>query len=306
MDQFIARWREQRAAGLEIRLGNNAWRNLSVSLSKRGHLEESVQAAQDAVHQYPESEFSHQTFLGATQNSKDWDLLRQECERWFEQHPDDVGTWARLSLSYVHPSLAPAMQDPELGLEAAETAMQLSEGNSTEALHSLGHALALNERFYEAIDHTQKLIRLVPENEHYRTDLLYYQRATGVVEIAREGLNSWLQRHPEDTQLWNELAWSYVDPAVDSAKQDPEQGLEAAEIALELSESKDPAILDTYAHALFLNDRIDEAIDAETQAINLAPEGSSDKALFQQTLTRFRNALKNQAPKTPTPTPRKN
>ena len=56
--------------------------------------------------------------------------------------------------------------------------------------------------------------------------------------------------------------------------------------ALELQESAH--ILDTYAQALFINGRVNEAIEAEKRALAMNPE---DRQIYQEQLEKFERAL---------------
>jgi tetratricopeptide (TPR) repeat protein len=51
-----------------------------------------------------------------------------------------------------------------------------------------------------------------------------------------------------------------------------------------------PHIWDTLAEALFVNGRIEEAIAAEQQALDMNPE---DRKIYEEQLEKFRKALQN-------------
>lgn len=85
----------------------------------------------------------------------------------------------------------------------------------------------------------------------------------------------------DDGPALNELAWAVVDPdAIKDAKPDAKVlrvAVEAAKKANELTESKDPNILDTFAQATFLSGNIDEAIKLQEKAVKLNPQDAELK-----------------------------
>ncbi len=84
----------------------------------------------------------------------------------------------------------------------------------------------------------------------------------------------------------NELAW-FLLTTDDISFHDPVEALPIAEEAVLASQMKRPALIDTYAEALFQNDRIKEAVDAERQAVSLRPKD----AFLQGQLEKFERAL---------------
>ena len=78
------------------------------------------------------------------------------------------------------------------------------------------------------------------------------------------------------TNDWNALAffsWRiFHDRAIKPQLRDRALALAAAERALQLTEGKDPTVLDTYARALWENDRRSEAIEHERKAVELCKE----------------------------------
>lgn len=67
----------------------------------------------------------------------------------------------------------------------------------------------------------------------------------------------------------NSIAWSIVDPAAKVEKRDVDLAVAAAEKGVELTERKEPAILDTLARAYFVKGDKAKAIAAEKEAIAL-------------------------------------
>jgi len=76
----------------------------------------------------------------------------------------------------------------------------------------------------------------------------------------------------DNAQLLNGIAWTILDEE-GITRRDLPLAKRAAERANELTKGKDPAILDTYARALFDTGEKDRAIQLQTKAVELAPEG---------------------------------
>ncbi|HEX4589365.1 MAG TPA: redoxin family protein [Gemmataceae bacterium] len=79
-----------------------------------------------------------------------------------------------------------------------------------------------------------------------------------------------------DPAQLNELAWSVVDPKVVAetkpAKKVAQVAVDAAAKAVELTEHKDPSLLDTLAAAHFAAGAVDKAIDVQQKAVKLKPD----------------------------------
>ena len=90
-----------------------------------------------------------------------------------------------------------------------------------------------------------------------------------------------------DPDILNNLAW-LLATSRDSEAYDPERALILAQRAIGLKSA--PHIWDTLAEALFVNGRIEEAIAAERQALEMNPE---DRKIYEEQLDKFRKALQN-------------
>lgn len=88
----------------------------------------------------------------------------------------------------------------------------------------------------------------------------------------------------------NEIAWTIVDPEGNVTKKDLDLALRAATKAAEFTDHKDPAVLDTLGLVLFLRGDVDKAVETQTKAVELAPEGL--KAELQERLDEFKAAKK--------------
>ena len=92
----------------------------------------------------------------------------------------------------------------------------------------------------------------------------------------------------DDPMLMNVFAWSIMaQPGV--IKRDRQLALRAVEAAYDGSEAKNAGIIDTYARVLFELGRIEDAIQMEQRAVDLA-EGYDMQAEFKETLERYKKS----------------
>jgi thiol-disulfide isomerase/thioredoxin len=74
----------------------------------------------------------------------------------------------------------------------------------------------------------------------------------------------------DNPQLLNAVAWMIVDPKNETPQRDLELAVSASKRAADLTEWKNPAVLDTHGLALFLSGKVDQAIDVQEKAVKLA------------------------------------
>ncbi len=98
-----------------------------------------------------------------------------------------------------------------------------------------------------------------------------------------------LEAGGQDPAILNEFAWTILTE-VRVKTRDLEMALRAARLANERSEGKDPAILDTYARALFDTGKRQEALDLQRRAVALCKDEELRKEL-EKNLKTYRDAL---------------
>ncbi|MHC5160868.1 MAG: redoxin domain-containing protein [Planctomycetota bacterium] len=95
-------------------------------------------------------------------------------------------------------------------------------------------------------------------------------------------------------RVMNALAWHILKmPSVDEANRDTEIALKAADKANTETKGEDPMVLDTYALALFQNDRVAEAVATQQKAIDLAAGNERIQADMKTRLEEFKAALES-------------
>jgi Zn-dependent protease with chaperone function len=90
---------------------------------------------------------------------------------------------------------------------------------------------------------------------------------------------------PQNADAMNNLAW-LLATSDDPGLRNPQRALELARKAIALK--KAPHIWDTLAEALFVNDRVKEAVEAENQALQMNPE---DRPIYEKQMSRFKRAI---------------
>ena len=111
-------------------------------------------------------------------------------------------------------------------------------------------------------------------------------------EKAAELAKKILKDSAELPMVLNDVAW-YVLTDETIKIRDLKFALQAAKLANEKTENKEPAMLDTYALALFENGKIDEAIKMQTKVIELVKEDATLEPYlgeFNQRLEKFKAA----------------
>lgn len=95
----------------------------------------------------------------------------------------------------------------------------------------------------------------------------------------------------DDAQVLNSVSWMILTE-IDDEHQDIKAALKFAEKAVELTESKEPIVLDTYALALFENDQVAEAVKNQTTALKImADQDQQIPEDMQQRLEQFKKKL---------------
>jgi Zn-dependent protease with chaperone function len=122
----------------------------------------------------------------------------------------------------------------------------------------------LSEQFWLKIIHNE--IEKSPDNPDLHAilgDLLY---RTKNYEGSIAAYKRVLRLNPDNPEVLNNLAWLYCDV---EGYRNPPEALQLARKAVSLKESH--YILDTLAESLFLNGRIEEAIETGRRALQIAP-----------------------------------
>jgi tetratricopeptide (TPR) repeat protein len=120
-------------------------------------------------------------------------------------------------------------------------------------------------------DGQQLLGDLYFEEKIYPEAIKHYQQA--------------LKLNPQDAAVHNNLAWLYAT-SEDEQFRDPQGALRHAQRAVELSQWRQAAFIDTLAEALYVNGRYAEAVKTQNRALKLEPHNRE----LQDHMARYRKA----------------
>ncbi len=96
----------------------------------------------------------------------------------------------------------------------------------------------------------------------------------------------------KDAFLMNDFSWTILtNPQIEDGKRDLALAMKAAKCAYDACEGSDPAIVDTYARALFDTGKRTEAIKFQEQAVNLCADAKLREQL-QKTLDEYRAKMR--------------
>ncbi len=99
-----------------------------------------------------------------------------------------------------------------------------------------------------------------------------------------------------DAQILNAFAWEILTK-VEKHKRDFSLAVQAAEKANQLTDGKNPAVLDTYAMALFESalHRIQQAVELQQKAVTLTTDNPMVQAGMKKTLEKYNSAAEKMA-----------
>jgi len=212
------------------------------------------------------------------QEPADQDALRRFCVLALQQQAPDK------ALPTLNAALAAAPQNAELHERVAEWLVQLGKDeeartvlrkaielqpDSATARHDLGVLLFRADDLAGARQQFTAALRSDPKSIVSRMALHYLLVAdkdyAGLERLLREGL----ELVPDSAELANSLAWSLAT-CPDAGRRKPEEAVQWAEKACQLTKRNDDAMLDTLAAAYAAAGRFEDARKAIAEAIKVA------------------------------------
>jgi tetratricopeptide (TPR) repeat protein len=294
---------EERVQGEADRGTQSTMNNLALLLADRGEHEEAeelmrrvleirrrVYGEEDPDTAYALVNLGHVLWL---QNEYDemeplWTRAYEIRQRVLgETHPETLRSLYALGLMHS------ARKDDAMAEQVQREALRLREQTLDEdhqdvmsSRNAVAVAIANQGRHAEAVPRYRELLtqrQRVLGAEHRETrrtrdNLLDSLRALGrhdeakAVVAERLALMEQTALAPDaDARTVNAWAWTLLTCEYEELR-DYELGLQQAQRAAELTNHADPQILDTLAVALERNDRLDEAIEVQRQALSLVPD----------------------------------
>jgi Zn-dependent protease with chaperone function len=155
----------------------------------------------------------------------------------------------------------------------------------------LGDYYLIEKNYAKAAAHYELGLSLEPDSPMKEKVLSRLGSAYFESHNMRRAYEIWeraLALAPDDPEALNNLAWLLASVREPDLR-DPKRALELVQKAI--TTGKFAHIMDTYAMALFVNGRIEEAIKAEEKALEMT---DSDKKTFRKQLAKFKAALEQQ------------
>jgi len=148
--------------------------------------------------------------------------------------------------------------------------------NQPKVHNTLGRLLTLHGQLDQAVNHYTESLKLKPDEAVIQNNIaeIYFQQGKN-----KEALVHWdeaLEIRPDMVSALNNMAWL---KAVHEKEPfyNPNEAVRLAEQAVELTEHKQPGLLDTLSVAYAAAGRFDEAVEAAEEAIELAQSLEQEK-----------------------------
>ena len=175
--------------------------------------------------------------------------------------------------------------------EAVATRKKEQEG---EKLYMAVQKAASQGKWEEALGAIDKLLASQPEMEGYIGHTRFmalmglgkFEKASAYGKKFLEGVGK------DNAQALNALAWTIVDPSAKHEKRDLQLALTIATRASDLTENKEPAILDTLARVYYEMGDVAKAIEIQGKAVELSKGTNWEKDLTK-TLDEYKGAAKS-------------
>ena len=229
----------------------------------------------------------YRTYLAVTRSLEEGARLRTAhqdgqalrlAEQAARQWPTDERPHEQLGLLYLEQKRIP---------EAIHEYSEALRLNPDSPQAQLGLALAYREKgdLAKSRELFEAVVKAAPEDAEGQetladvcAELKLYQEAVSHYQLA-------LRLDPNMAAAHNNLAWLDAT-AEDPHFRNPEQALDHARRAVELSRWQEPEYIDTLAEALYLNKQYAEAVRVQARALELVPNNPE----YQDHMARYRKA----------------
>lgn len=178
--------------------------------------------------------------------------------------------------------------------DIAAAKVKMEQAEKGEKLFIAAQEAAQAGKWDEALARSDELIAQAPHMEVYIGPLrLAALLGLGRFDVASAYGQAFLTGVGKDNaQALNALAWMIVDPEAKYAQRDLKLAFAAATRANELTEGKEPGILDTLAKVHFDMGEVEKAIEIQQKAVELA-KGSSWEQELTRRLEEYKGAAKS-------------
>lgn len=251
---------------------------LAMTLSSMDQKERAAEELHEAVRLSPGSAVLHSDLARVLVELGRLDEAVEQLQRAVELKPDS----AMLRIDLAGTCLRAKRY--EEGLEYAQSA--IDQDPSLAAAHNCAGRLLTNlGRLDEAVEALERAVELDSDSEAFRADVARVMTAQGkfheqegrqaeAIKAYRRGLSL----KSDDVNLINNLAWVLATVTNDDLR-DGEEAVRLAELACNLTEFRNVALIDTLAAAYAEAGRFSDAVETAQKAIQIADESGQADAV---------------------------
>lgn len=240
--------------------------------------------------------------IGFLIHDEQFDLAKKQCIALIEDRPSFYKAYFQLAKMYV------MQENFTEAIPYLHKVIELKPDDAN-AYEALGDIARQQDRLGEAVEYYAKVLELKPDYvrayhqlaiclieqgkyeavQEYRSEALleapaYPEAAGGVaqkllekgqIKPAWEQYGQVLELAPDSVDALNTLAWLQATSDIEGVR-NPEQAVQYARRACELTEFEKPEVLDTLAAAYAASGNFDRATETAARAIELADSGDRD------------------------------
>jgi tetratricopeptide (TPR) repeat protein len=243
--------------------------NIGLLLQSQGKLDEAVVSFQKALElesSYTPARYSLASLL---QSKGKIEEAAKEYLILLEQEPGHVESHYNLGLC-----LAMSNKFPQ-ALECFRRVIQLNPQHA-EAYYNIGGIFYGAGNLPDAAEYLGKAVQTRPDYVDARAALADVLTKQKKIKEAVEQYDKILELEPADISVMNTLAW-VLATAEDEQIRDADRAVELAERAGELTDYKQPAVMDTLAAAYVVAGEFEKAIKTAEKAMELALTGGEEE-----------------------------
>jgi tetratricopeptide (TPR) repeat protein len=237
-------------------------RNLGYALARQGKTNEAIRHYNDALRYRPDFAEAHVNLGNALLRLGKIDEAIEHFSEAVQIEPDSAD--AHYSLGYALTQQGKF----DKAIECYSRAAKL-EPNWSEARQNLNKLLLQKKRLDETIAQYIEAVEKYPDNAdaHDRLAGIFYN--AGRIYEAIEHWNRTIALRPEWAEVYNNLAW-ILAANEEAGIRNPEEAVRFAKKACELTDYRQPEMLDTLGVAFAAAGRFPQAIETAEKAIELA------------------------------------
>jgi tetratricopeptide (TPR) repeat protein len=246
-----------------------AHNNLGNALQSLGRLDEAIMHFHQSLQIKPDSAEVHYNLGLALKSQGDFDDAIKHFRQALQLNPD---------LAEAHNNLALVLTmtgQLDKALEHFRQALQIKP-DFAEVHYNMGLALKSQGKLDEAIKHFRQALQVKPDLAETHNNLALALTMTGQLDKALEHFREAVRLKPDYLEPLNRMARilaMHPEPKL----RDPNQAIEIAKRAVELTGHKDAAILETLAAAYAAAGQFDQAVKTAEAALSLATAAQADE-----------------------------